>query len=32
MRFGKRFKAKILNDGAVVESMEQLILHAAKYV
>lgn len=32
MRFGKRFKATILNDGTVVESMEQLILHAAKYV
>ena len=32
MRFGKRFKAKILNDGAVVDSMEQLILHAAKYI
>ena len=32
MRLGKRFKAKILNDGSVVESMEQLILHAAKYV
>lgn len=32
MRFGKRFKAKILNDGVVVDSMEQLILHAAKYV
>ena len=32
MRFGKRFMAKILNDGAVVESMEQMILHAAKYV
>lgn len=32
MRFGKRFKVKILNDGTVVDSMEQLILHAAKYV
>lgn len=32
MRFGKRFQAKILNDGTVVDSMEQLILHAAKYV
>lgn len=32
MRFGKRLKAKILNDGAIVDSMEQLIIHAAKYV
>lgn len=32
MRFGKRFKAKILNDDTVVENMEQLIIHAAKYV
>ena len=32
MRFGKRFKVKVLNDGAVVDSMEQLILHAAKYI
>lgn len=32
MRFGKRFKAKILNDGAVVDSVQQLILHAAKYL
>lgn len=32
MRFGKRLKAIILNDGAIVDSMEQLIIHAAKYV
>lgn len=32
MRFGKRFKVKVLNDGAVVDNMEQLILHAAKYL
>ena len=32
MRFGKRFKAKILNDGSIVDSMEQMIIHAAKYV
>lgn len=32
MRFGKCLKAKILNDGAIVDSMEQLIIHAAKYV
>lgn len=32
MRFGKRFRAKILNDGVVVDCMEQLIIHAAKYI
>lgn len=32
MRFGKRFKANVLNDGVVVDNMEQLIIHAAKYV
>ena len=32
MRFGKKFEAKILNDGVIVNSMEQLILIAAKYV
>ena len=32
MRFGQRFRAKILNDGAVVDCMEQLIIHAAKYI
>ena len=32
MRFGKRFKAKIVNDGTVVESMDQLLLTAAQYV
>lgn len=32
MRFGKRFKATVLNDGAVVDNMEQLIIHAGKYV
>lgn len=32
MRFGKRFKATVLNDGVVVDNMEQLIIHAGKYV
>ena len=32
MRFGKRFKATVLNDGMVVDNMEQLIIHAGKYV
>lgn len=32
MRFGQKFKAKVLNEGAVVENMEQLLLIAAKYV
>ena len=32
MRFGKRFKANVLNDGVVVDNMEQLIILAAKYV
>ena len=32
MRFGKRFKAKIVNDGTVVESMDQLLIAAAQYV
>lgn len=32
MRFGKCFKATVLNDGAVVDNMEQLIIHAGKYV
>lgn len=32
MRFGKRFKATVLNDGVVVDNMEQLIIHAAKYI
>ena len=32
MRFGKKFKAKVLNEGVTVENMEQLLLIAAKYV
>lgn len=32
MHFGKRFRAHILNDDVTVESMEQMILLAAKYV
>lgn len=32
MRFGKRFKARILNDDVIVDNMEQLIVLAAKYV
>lgn len=32
MRFGKRFKARILNDDVLVDNMEQLIILAAKYV
>lgn len=32
MRFGKKFKAKVVNEGIVVENMEQLLLVAAKYV
>ena len=32
MRFGKRFKAKILNNGTVVEGMDQFLFVAAQYV
>lgn len=32
MRFGKRFKARVVNDDVIVDSMEQLIILAAKYV
>ena len=32
MRFGKRIKARVLNDDVVVSNMEQLIILAAKYV
>lgn len=32
MRFGKKFKARILNEDVVVESMERMLLIAAKYV
>lgn len=32
MGFGKRFKARIVNDNVIVDNMEQLILIAAKYV
>lgn len=32
MRFGKRFKARILNDDVIVDNIEQLIVLAAKYV
>ena len=32
MRFGKRFKARVVNDDVIVDSMEQLIIFAAKYV
>lgn len=32
MRFGKRFKANVLNENVIVDNMEQMILIAAKYV
>lgn len=32
MRFGKRFKARVVNDDVIVDSMEQLIILASKYV
>lgn len=32
MRFGKRIKARVLNDDVVVSNMEQLFIFAAKYV
>ena len=32
MRFGKRFKARILNDDTIVDSMDQLLIAAAQYV
>lgn len=32
MRFGKRFKARVINDDVIAHSMEELIILAAKYV
>lgn len=32
MRFGKRFKARVVNDDVIVDSMEQMIILASKYV